>query len=77
MPDSTCSSSTSARIASISGRGGTVWFLYGRPAAVRLLVAQTPELEINEQFILKKLAGAGTHVEEATVRGVPGLLPEW
>ncbi len=56
------------------GPRGTVWFLYGRPAAVRLLVAQTPELEINEQFILKKLAAAGTHVEEATVRGVPAYF---
>jgi hypothetical protein len=56
------------------GARGTVWFLYGRPAAVRLLVAQTPELEIDEPFILKKLAGSGTHVEEATVRGVPAYF---
>ena len=32
------------------------------------------ELEVDEQFILKKLAGAGTHVEEATVRGVPAYF---
>jgi hypothetical protein len=56
------------------GARGTVWFLYGRPAAVRLLVAQTTELEIDEPFILKKLVGAGTHVEEATVRGVPAYF---
>ena len=51
------------------GERGTVWFLYGRPDAPRLLLAQTPELEIDEQFILKKLAGAGTSVEGVSVRG--------
>jgi len=56
------------------GPRGTVWFLYGRPAAVRLLVAQTPELQIDEQFILKKLTAAGTRVDEATVRGVPAYF---
>ena len=56
------------------GPRGTVWFLYGRPAAVRLLVAQTPELRVEEQLILKKLVGAGTQVEEATVRGVPAYF---
>jgi hypothetical protein len=56
------------------GPRGTVWFLYGGPAAVRLLVAQTRELEVDEQFILKKLAGAGTQVDEATVRGVPAYF---
>ena len=55
------------------GPRGTVWFLYGRPAAVRLLVAQTP-VQIDEQFILKKLTAAGTHVDEATVRGVPAYF---
>jgi hypothetical protein len=56
------------------GARGTVWFLYGRPMAVRLLVAQTPDLRIDEPFILKKLAGAGTQVDEATVRGVPAYF---
>ena len=51
------------------GDRGTVWFLYGRPDAVRLLVAQTPEHEIDEPFILKKLAASGTSIEPATVRG--------
>jgi hypothetical protein len=51
------------------GDRGTVWFLYGRPEAVRLLVAQTPRLEVDESFLLKKLAGAGTIVETTTVRG--------
>jgi len=51
------------------GPRGTVWFLYGRPDAVRLLVAQTPKLWIDEPFILKKLAAAGTSVETTSVRG--------
>lgn len=56
------------------GDRGTVWFLYGRPDAVRLLVAQTPRLEIDESFLLKKLAGAGTIVETTTVRGAPAYF---
>ena len=56
------------------GERGTVWFLYGRPDAPRLLVAQTPELEIDEPFILKKLAGAGTSVERVSVRGKPAYF---
>ena len=51
------------------GDRGTVWFLYGRPDAVRLLVAQTPEHEIDEPFILKKLAASGTSIEPVAVRG--------
>jgi len=50
------------------GPRSTVWFLYGRPDAVRLLVAQTPKLWIDEPFILKKLAGAGASVETTRVR---------
>ena len=56
------------------GERGTVWFLYGRPDAPRLLVAQTPELEIDEPFILKKLAGAGTSVARVSVRGKPAYF---
>jgi hypothetical protein len=51
------------------GERGTVWFLYGTPDAVRLLVSQTPGVEIDEPFVLKKLATAGTRVESASVRG--------
>ena len=56
------------------GGRGTVWFLYGRPAAVRLLIAQTPAVQVDEPFILKKLVGTGTDVEETTVRGVPAYF---
>ena len=51
------------------GPQGTVWFLYGRPDAVRLLVAQSPELAVDEEFITKKLVSAGTDVEPLDVRG--------
>ena len=56
------------------GDRGTVWFLYGRPDGARLLVAQTPELEVDDQFILKKLAASGTSVEPLTVRGEPAYF---
>lgn len=51
------------------GERGTVWFLYGGPDEVRLLLAQTPRVAVDETFILKKLAGQGTTVEPLTVRG--------
>ena len=56
------------------GDRGSVWFLYGRPHAVRLLVAQTPQLTVDESFILKKLTGSGTSVEPMTVRGAPAYF---
>ena len=56
------------------GGRGTVWFLYGRPGAVRLLVAQTPRLTVDEAFILKKLVPSGTSVERVSVRGVPAYF---
>jgi hypothetical protein len=56
------------------GGRGSVWFVYGRPGAIRLLVAQTPQLTIDEPFILKKLVGTGTHVEQAMVRGEPAYF---
>lgn len=56
------------------GERGTVWFLYGTPDAVRLLVSQTPDVWIDEPFVLKKLAAAGTRVEGASVRGSPAYF---
>ena len=56
------------------GDRGTVWFLYGTPDVVRLLVSQTPNVAIDEPFILKKLAGSGTQVEQAFVRGSPSYF---
>ena len=56
------------------GPRDSVWFLYGRPDAVRLLVAQTPKLSIDEAFIFKKLAPVGTNVETLSVRGKPAYF---
>ena len=56
------------------GARGTVWFLYGTPERVRLLVAQTPLHTVAEDFILKKFAGPGTQVEHVVVGGSTGLF---
>jgi hypothetical protein len=56
------------------GERGTVWFLYGRPDAVRLLVAQTPNVDIDDPSLFKKLAAGGTSVSEVAVRGVQGFF---
>lgn len=56
------------------GDRGTVWFLYGTPDAVRLLVSQTPGVRIDEPFVLKKLAASGTRVEGTSVRGSPAYF---
>lgn len=56
------------------GDRGTVWFLYGTPERVRLLVAQTPLLLVDEQLILKKLAGPDTRVEQVVVDGSTGYF---
>lgn len=55
------------------GGRGTVWFLYGTPARVRLLVAQTSGLEIDEPLIVKKLVPSGTRVEQVSVAGERGF----
>jgi hypothetical protein len=56
------------------GDRGTVWFLYGTPERIRLLVGQTPRLTVDEPAILKKLSGAGTAVEEVGVNGARGVF---
>jgi len=56
------------------GSRGTVWFLFGTPERVRLLVAQTPRHSFAQDFMLKKLAGAGTRIEPVAVSGSPGLF---
>ena len=55
------------------GARGTVWFLYGTPQNVRLLIAQTPGARVDEPFILKKLATSGTRIEEVSVEGAPAF----
>jgi hypothetical protein len=49
------------------GDRGTVWFLYGTPERVRLLVAQTPLVFVDDALILKKLAGRDTTVEQVVL----------
>ena len=56
------------------GERGTVWFLYGRAATPRLLVAQTPSSSVDEPAMLKKLVGEGTAISEVEVRGARGFL---
>ena len=56
------------------GDKGTVWFLYGTPERVRLLVAQTPRLRLASDLILKKLVGPQTRIEPVAVDGSPGFF---
>jgi hypothetical protein len=56
------------------GARGTVWFLYGTPERIRLLVAQTPLVFLDETLFLKKLAGPETQVEQVVVDGSTGYL---
>jgi hypothetical protein len=56
------------------GDRGTVWFLYGSPERVRLLVAQTPLVSVDETLFLKKLAGPVTQVEQVAVDGSIGYF---
>ena len=56
------------------GDRGTVWFLYGTPERVRLLVAQTPRLRLGTDLIFKKLVGPQTRIEPVAVDGSPGFF---
>ncbi|MGH3065856.1 MAG: hypothetical protein ACRDOF_06080 [Gaiellaceae bacterium] len=56
------------------GVRGTVWFLYGTPTDVRLLVAQMPGVAVDAPLILKKLASPETRVEEVIVDGTRGYF---
>lgn len=56
------------------GERGTVWFLYGSPEDVRLLVAQTPLLAVDEPELVKKLAHGGARVEPVRVDGARGVF---
>jgi hypothetical protein len=50
---------------------GTIWFLYGRPSKVRLLVAQTRG-GFDPDLMFKKLAAPDTHVRIVDVNGSRG-----
>lgn len=55
------------------GDRGTVWFLYGTPDRVKLLVAQTRRLQL-EPGLLKKLVAVNTQVAWITMDGSQGLF---
>jgi hypothetical protein len=55
------------------GVDDTVWFLYGSPERPRLLVSQTPLRTLDQDVLVKKLAGPGTRVEPVLVGGAPGV----
>jgi hypothetical protein len=55
------------------GPRGTVWFLFGTPERVRLLLAQTPRLQLDPGFV-KKVASGRTDVEGVLVDGAEGLF---
>jgi hypothetical protein len=52
----------------------TVWFVYGPPGDVHLLVSQTPHLVVDHDLIVKKAAGPGTTIEETEVDGSPAFF---
>lgn len=52
---------------------GTIWFLYGSPEHVRLLVAQSPG-GFDPALVMKKLAAEGTRIELVDVNGAPGAF---
>jgi hypothetical protein len=56
------------------GDRGTVWFLYGTPARVRLLLAQTRRLRVDPPLLFKKVAQGDTRVEEVSVDGSEGVF---
>ena len=56
------------------GEHRTVWFLYGSPERVHLLVAQTRLETLDHAFILKKLVPSSTSVHEVSVGGARGYF---
>jgi hypothetical protein len=54
------------------GPRGTVWFLWGTPRRVRLLLAQTSELTVGSPPLFEKLVAQGTELDAVSVDGSPG-----
>jgi hypothetical protein len=61
------------RVYVVDGRP-TVWYVYGAPDEVRLLVAQTPRLVVDGDLILNKLVAPATSVEEVSIAGSVGYF---
>jgi hypothetical protein len=58
----------------LAGDRPTVWFVYGAPGAIRLLVAQVPGVAVEADLFLKKIASGETSVEEVSIGGQPGYF---
>src|SRR5262245_50220994 len=56
------------------GTRPTVWFVYGPPGDVSLLVSQTPRLVVDRDLLAKKSAGPGTSFAETDVDGSPAFF---
>jgi hypothetical protein len=56
------------------GTRPSVWFVYGPPGDVRLLVSQTPRLVVDRDLIAKKAAGPGTPIDETDVDRSPAFF---
>ncbi len=56
------------------GTRPTVWFVYGAPGDVKLLVSQAPGLVVDRDLVAKKLVGEGTSLEETDVDGSPAFF---
>jgi hypothetical protein len=56
------------------GDYGTVWYLYGTPERVRLLVAQTRLLHLDRNIYFKKVVPSATDVAEVSVDGGGGFF---
>ena len=58
------------------GERPTVWFAYGPPGEVRLLVSQSPGLIVDSGLIAKKLVGPRHGARGDAGRRLAGVLPE-
>jgi hypothetical protein len=58
----------------LAGDRPTVWFVYGAPGEIRLLVAQVPGVAVEGDLFLKKLVSSETTVEQVAIRGLPGYF---
>jgi hypothetical protein len=58
----------------LDGTRPTVWYVYGPPGDVRLLVSQAPGLMVDRDLIVKKLVDADSSLEETDVDGSPAFF---
>ncbi len=56
------------------GERPTVWFVYGPPGRVHLLVSQSPGLMVDRGLIAKKLVDRETQLEETMVESSPAFF---